>query len=158
MLMHILLLGDSYFILPLIQSVHLTVRLLNNLLHKWVSTPQPPLPSPLARTMHSLRELCHDSGHYPFTVQGTVDALSISVMLTLCTGRKWATHCFKITKGSNFSLRDAEEICSKQKWEQCQPGNPRRRVPWVGAGWWARCLAGHMPFATERTACLAARP
>lgn len=42
---------------PLI-SVHLTVRLLNNLLHKWVSIPQPPLPSPPERAMHSLWELC----------------------------------------------------------------------------------------------------
>lgn len=60
-----------------------------------------------------------------------------------------ATHRFKIMKGSNFSLRDAEEICSKQ----CQPSNPRERVPWVGAGWWAHCPAGHMPFTTEHTAC-----
>lgn len=39
-------------------SVHLTVWLLNNLLHKWVSIPQPALPSPLERAMHSLWELC----------------------------------------------------------------------------------------------------
>lgn len=74
--------------ISLIRSVHLTAQLLNNLLHKWVSILQPPLLSPLMRAMHSLWELCNDSGHLPFKIKGTGDALGISAMLMLNTGRK----------------------------------------------------------------------
>lgn len=84
-------------------SVHLTVWLLNNLLHKWVSIPRPPLPSPLERAMHCLWEFCMARAAHPKNQQILNGSLGL-LGLGRGTGTVLSLFCHHLSSCKRFWL------------------------------------------------------